>query len=192
MVIPFFCSCYTAMHAPQNLGPAPRRSRASRLPGALAQPLAIPLQCESGDCALLRGAPQTAGMRSGFVRLKPGQSVGWHSTGRNEESSSYSGAKARPCSTATPRAASPRRTSCTSPLPPATTSRTPASRSSNTSTWWRRQRRSRALPAAYSSRFSGADSGSSPSARRTASASSRIGRRSRGSRCAGASRRPVR
>jgi mannose-6-phosphate isomerase-like protein (cupin superfamily) len=25
-------------------------------------------------------------MRSGFVRLKPGQSVGWHSTGRNEES----------------------------------------------------------------------------------------------------------
>jgi mannose-6-phosphate isomerase-like protein (cupin superfamily) len=48
--------------------------------------LAIPLQCESGDCALLRGAPQTAGMRSGFVRLKPGQSVGWHSTGRNEES----------------------------------------------------------------------------------------------------------
>jgi mannose-6-phosphate isomerase-like protein (cupin superfamily) len=50
------------------------------------QPLAIPLQCESGDCALLRGAPQTAGMRSGFVRLKPGQSVGWHSTGRNEES----------------------------------------------------------------------------------------------------------
>jgi mannose-6-phosphate isomerase-like protein (cupin superfamily) len=25
-------------------------------------------------------------MRSGFVRLKPGQSVGWHTTGRNEES----------------------------------------------------------------------------------------------------------
>ncbi len=50
------------------------------------QPLAIPLQCESGDCALLRGAPQTAGMRSGFVRLRPGQSVGWHTPGRNEES----------------------------------------------------------------------------------------------------------
>ena len=30
-------------------------------------------------------APQTAGMRSGFVRLKPGQSVGWHSTAQNEE-----------------------------------------------------------------------------------------------------------
>ncbi len=50
------------------------------------QPLAIPLQCESGDCPLLKGAPQTAGMRSGFVRLKPGQSVGWHSTRQNEES----------------------------------------------------------------------------------------------------------
>jgi quercetin dioxygenase-like cupin family protein len=50
------------------------------------QPLAIPLQCESGDCPLLQGAPQTAGMRSGFVRLQPGQSVGWHSTRQNEES----------------------------------------------------------------------------------------------------------
>jgi mannose-6-phosphate isomerase-like protein (cupin superfamily) len=29
--------------------------------------------------------PQTAGMRSGFVRLKPRGSVGWHSTGQNEE-----------------------------------------------------------------------------------------------------------
>jgi len=50
------------------------------------QPFSVSLQCESGDCGLLRGAPQTAGMRSGFVRLKPGQSVGAHSTGRNEES----------------------------------------------------------------------------------------------------------
>jgi len=50
------------------------------------QPLTIPLQCPAGDCPLLKGAPQTAGMRSGFVRLEPGKSVGWHSTGRNEES----------------------------------------------------------------------------------------------------------
>lgn len=50
------------------------------------QPLAISLQCESGDCPLLKGRPETAGMRSGFVRLKPGQSVGWHSTRQNEES----------------------------------------------------------------------------------------------------------
>ena len=49
------------------------------------QVLVLPLECSSGDCALLRGAPQTAGMRSGFVRLKPGQSVGWHSTSQNEE-----------------------------------------------------------------------------------------------------------
>jgi mannose-6-phosphate isomerase-like protein (cupin superfamily) len=25
-------------------------------------------------------------MRSGYVRLKPGQTVGWHTTGKNEES----------------------------------------------------------------------------------------------------------
>ena|SRR5208283_1746468 len=50
------------------------------------QPLAIPLQCESAECPLLTGAPRTAGMRSGLVRLDPGQSVGWHSTRRNEES----------------------------------------------------------------------------------------------------------
>ena len=34
---------------------------------------------------MLRGAPQTTGMRSGFVRLKPGATVGWHTTGGNEE-----------------------------------------------------------------------------------------------------------
>ena len=48
--------------------------------------LVLAMECSSGDCPLLRGAPQTAGMRSGFVRLKPGESVGWHSTGQNEES----------------------------------------------------------------------------------------------------------
>lgn len=48
--------------------------------------LILPLQCSTGDCPLLNGAPQTAGMRSGFVRLQPGTSVGWHSTGQNEES----------------------------------------------------------------------------------------------------------
>src|ERR1035437_7941371 len=48
--------------------------------------LTLPLKCASGDCSLLHGVPQTAGMRSGFVRLKPGDSVGWHTTGQNEES----------------------------------------------------------------------------------------------------------
>jgi hypothetical protein len=46
----------------------------------------LPLECPGGDCPLLRGIPQTAGMRSGFVRLKPGETVGWHTTGKNEES----------------------------------------------------------------------------------------------------------
>lgn len=49
------------------------------------QPLTVPLDCPQGDCPILKGAPQTAGMRSGFVRLRPGQTVGWHTTGKNEE-----------------------------------------------------------------------------------------------------------
>ena len=49
------------------------------------QPLTLPLKCAEGDCPLLQGIPQTAGMRSGFVRLKPGESVGRHTTGQNEE-----------------------------------------------------------------------------------------------------------
>jgi len=49
------------------------------------QPLTLPLTCAGGDCVLLHGAPQTAGLRSGFVRLKPGESVGWHSTTEREE-----------------------------------------------------------------------------------------------------------
>jgi mannose-6-phosphate isomerase-like protein (cupin superfamily) len=50
------------------------------------QPLTLPLECPGGYCALLQGAPQTSGMRSGLVRLKPGESIGEHTTGKNEES----------------------------------------------------------------------------------------------------------
>lgn len=49
------------------------------------QPFTRSLKCPGGDCRLLEGPPQTAGMRSGFVRLKPGETVGWHTTGANEE-----------------------------------------------------------------------------------------------------------
>ena len=45
----------------------PLSSRMSKL-----QPLTLPLVCQKADCTLLEGAPQTMGMRSGFVRLKPG------------------------------------------------------------------------------------------------------------------------
>ena len=48
-------------------------------------PLAFPLDCAGGDCPLLKGSPQTSGMRGGSVKLKPGESVGWHSTGQHEE-----------------------------------------------------------------------------------------------------------
>lgn len=50
------------------------------------QPLTLPLQCEGSYCMLLQGTPQTAGMRSGLVRLKSGDSIGGHTTGKNEES----------------------------------------------------------------------------------------------------------
>ena len=49
------------------------------------QPLSFHLDCAARDCPLLRGAPQTTGMRSGFVRLNPGDSVGEHSTQEHEE-----------------------------------------------------------------------------------------------------------
>jgi quercetin dioxygenase-like cupin family protein len=49
------------------------------------QLLTLPLECAAKDCPLLEGRPQTAGIRSGFVRLKPGESVGWHTTEQNEE-----------------------------------------------------------------------------------------------------------
>ncbi len=62
----------------------PHSPPASQTP--MPQVLTLPLQCAQGDCPLLHGAPQTAGMRSGFVRLKPGETVGWHTTGNNEES----------------------------------------------------------------------------------------------------------
>jgi quercetin dioxygenase-like cupin family protein len=49
------------------------------------EPKTFPLNCAGGDCPLLTGRPQTTGMRGGSVKLKPGDSVGWHSTASNEE-----------------------------------------------------------------------------------------------------------
>ncbi len=49
------------------------------------EPLTFALDCANGDCPLLKGAPQTGGMRGGSVKLRPGESVGWHSTGEHEE-----------------------------------------------------------------------------------------------------------
>lgn len=48
-------------------------------------PMTFALDCAGGDCTLLKGTPQTSGMRGGSVKLKPGDSVGWHSTAANEE-----------------------------------------------------------------------------------------------------------
>jgi hypothetical protein len=56
-----------------------RRERAKR------EPMTFVLDCAGGDCPLLKGAPQTGGMRGGSVKLKPGESVGWHSIATGEE-----------------------------------------------------------------------------------------------------------
>jgi mannose-6-phosphate isomerase-like protein (cupin superfamily) len=49
-------------------------------------PRIVPLVLESGrHRALLRGRPDTAGMRSGLVVLPPGQAVGLHDTAAHEE-----------------------------------------------------------------------------------------------------------
>ena len=58
---------------------------AAAAPGQGPQPLTIPLAGQRQSVNLLTGVPQTAGMRSGFVRLRPGESVGWHTSGRHEE-----------------------------------------------------------------------------------------------------------
>ena len=49
------------------------------------EPMTFTLDCAGGDCPLLKGTPQTSGMRGGSVKLQPGDSVGWHSTAANEE-----------------------------------------------------------------------------------------------------------
>jgi len=70
-MVPAICLCLGAVPSyPQVMAP---------------HPLVAPLACPQVDCAILNGTPQTAGMRSGFVRLGPGKSVGWHTTGKNEE-----------------------------------------------------------------------------------------------------------
>ncbi|MFA5156698.1 MAG: cupin domain-containing protein [Candidatus Omnitrophota bacterium] len=50
------------------------------------KPLVIKLESEDKYLRLLEGQPQTAGMRSGLVLLKPGEEIGEHSTGNREES----------------------------------------------------------------------------------------------------------
>ena len=50
------------------------------------EPRAIALDLESGDYQpMLRGRPETGGMRSGLVTLPPGAAVGRHDTGAHEE-----------------------------------------------------------------------------------------------------------
>jgi mannose-6-phosphate isomerase-like protein (cupin superfamily) len=61
------------------------RAVGAQVGDAKREPITFALDCAGGDCPLLKGAPQTSGMRAGSVKLKPGESVGWHSTSGNEE-----------------------------------------------------------------------------------------------------------
>jgi hypothetical protein len=108
------------------------------------QPLTLPLECASGDCPLLGGAPQTAGLRSGSVRLKPGETVGWHSTGQHEEAlvivhgRGEARIEGQPARTFT----APKLVYIPTFLRPrATISLTRARSSWSMCTWWRRSRR---------------------------------------------------
>jgi quercetin dioxygenase-like cupin family protein len=49
------------------------------------KPLTVKLKSKSKYLRLLSGPPQTAGMRSGLVRLKSGEIIGEHSTRDKEE-----------------------------------------------------------------------------------------------------------
>jgi len=49
------------------------------------KPQVFRAECAGGDCVLMKGAPQTGGMRGGSVKLGPKESVGWHSTNESEE-----------------------------------------------------------------------------------------------------------
>ncbi|HUK49063.1 MAG TPA: cupin domain-containing protein [Terriglobales bacterium] len=72
LVLAVICACvaFTAIAAQQ---------------AAKREPMTFALNCAGGDCPLLKGVPQTSGMRAGSVKLNPGQSVGWHTTADNEE-----------------------------------------------------------------------------------------------------------
>lgn len=50
------------------------------------KPLVIKLESSDKYLRLLGGQPQTTGMRSGLVSLKPGEEIGEHSTENREES----------------------------------------------------------------------------------------------------------
>ena len=108
------------------------------------RPFARRLECPKSDCPLLQGAPQTAGMRSGFVRLKPGETVGWHTTGQNEESLVILRGEGEALIDGQAKQPLARPPSPIFPLRPATTSRIPGKRYSNMCTWSRRQRQIRA------------------------------------------------
>ena len=55
-------------------------------PVTLCQPRSIPLpSADKKYTELLGGPPETVSMRSGCVELLPGESIGLHSTGENEE-----------------------------------------------------------------------------------------------------------
>jgi mannose-6-phosphate isomerase-like protein (cupin superfamily) len=50
------------------------------------EPILVKLEGSERFQRLLPGAPSTAGMKSGYVTLKPGESVGEHKTEAKEES----------------------------------------------------------------------------------------------------------
>ncbi|HXY15081.1 MAG TPA: cupin domain-containing protein [Terriglobales bacterium] len=66
--------------------PVPLVLRAAEAQAGKPQPKVIPLQSQGNQVApVLTGPPETVTMKSGYVVLAPGKSVGKHSTQQNEE-----------------------------------------------------------------------------------------------------------
>ena len=66
------------------------------------KPLAVKLESSDKYLRLLAGQPQTCGMRSGLVSLKPGEEIGEHSTDSREEALVILSGEAQICCVGSP------------------------------------------------------------------------------------------
>ena len=69
------------------------------------KPLVVNIAGEEKYTRLLAGKPETSGMKAGYVTLKPGESVGEHSTGSREEAIIFLQGRGEVCCAQKPPAA---------------------------------------------------------------------------------------
>ncbi len=143
-LLPLVFSFYSTCHfADNSLHPHVTPARLVRHDSQLRDVLFLSLAClrAEGDYPLLGKAPQTSGMTGGSVKLKPGESVGWHSTSANEEALVILHGSGVANIEGHPMCHSPKGCSPTSRPRHGTTSQTAGRKSLSTSGWSRRQPR---------------------------------------------------